>query len=475
GIQSDSARLTVYRLLPDSFPTVSVLFKAETASGNPVFSLKKDQITVTENGSPALITRFRPISQAEGVNIMLVLDHSGSMQSDEKWRTWAESVPDSLIRIDSMTTRAWSGGEIDSDVKIAVRVLPEPPFEYHPPIWHARQGALSFLKTLTPGLDKAGVVGFDDTPDIVRKPSVNYGNAIHAIGQMEPTGGTAIYDGVNAALRQLENEKGIRAIILLTDGEDNSSRISLNKLINRAQKANVPVYVIGLGDVNKRVLRKLAEKTGGEAFFTEDSKQVKRIYKKISEQILSVYELSYISPGLNSADTSRQTVLTFRLGDDSLFAALPSYLLPQAVQQRLKEKERELAALQVADKVVENKTESSATAWYWGSAAILVAAGATTLILKGKGKKTKTEQTSGLLSVYPNPASGPIVINYSATPAEGLSTISVINSLSQPVLTNEIDFSGTHQLDVSALPTGNYFVQLSGTAGTSVLPLIVQH
>lgn len=475
AITADSARLTVYRLLPDSFPTVSMLFKAETASGKPIFSLKKDQISVTENGLPATITHFRPISEAEGVNIMLVLDHSGSMQSDKKWRTWAESVPDSMISLDSMTIRDWSGGEIDSDSIITVRELPEPPFEYQPPIWHARKGALSFLNTLTPGLDKAGVVGFDDTPDIIRKPSANYSNAIQAIKQMGPTGGTAIYDGVNAALRQLEKEKGIRAIVLLTDGEDNSSRISLNKLINRAQKANVPVYVIGLGDVNKPVLRKLASKTGGEAFFTEDSRQVKSIYKKISERILSVYELSYISPGLSSADTSRQTVLTFLLGDDSLFATLPTFILPDAVQKRLQEKERELAALQVADKVILSESEKPSTAWYWGSAAILVAAGATTLVLKGKGKQSKQPSALQLQKVFPNPASGPVTLSYIADIASGPVAVHLLNNSGQPVLTESLDFSGTHQLDVSALPVGNYFVQLSASNGTSVLPLIVQH
>ncbi len=475
SVTADSAHLTVYRLLPDSFPTVSMLFKAETASGKPVFSLKKDQISVTENGLPATITHFRPLSEAEGVSIMLVLDHSGSMQTDEKWQTWAASVPDSLMVLDSLTVRELSGGSIDSDSIVITRSLPDPPFEYHPPIWHARKGALGFLQTLTPGLDKAGVVGFDDTPDIIRKPSVNYSNAIQAIKQMGPTGGTAIYDGVNAALRQLEKEKGIRAIVVLTDGEDNSSRISLNKLINRAQKANVPVYVIGLGDVNKPVLRKLASKTGGEAFFTEDSRQVKSIYKKISERILSVYELSYISPGLSSADTSRQTVLTFLLGDDSLFATLPTFILPDAVQKRLQEKERELAALQVADKVIVAGSPKPSTAWYWGSAAFLVAAGATTLVLKGKGKQTQQPAVLQLHKVFPNPASGPVTLSYTADIASGPVAVNLLNNSGQPVLTESLDFSGTHQLDVSALPAGNYYVQLSASNGTSVLPLIVQH
>lgn len=473
AIRSDSARLTVYRLLPDSFPTVSVWFKAETTTGKPVFSLKKEQVAVTENGLPASITHFRPVSEAEGVSVMLVLDHSGSMQSDEKWRTWAESVPDSLIRVDSMTLRNWSGGEIDSDSIIIVRRLPEPPFEYHPPIWHARNGALSFLNTLTPGLDKAGVVGFDDTPDIVRKPAANYSKAAYAIRQMEPTGGTAIYDGVNAALKQLEAEKGIRAIVLLTDGEDNSSHISLSKLINRAQKAGVPVYVIGLGDVNKRVLKKLASQTGGEAFFTEDSKQVKSIYKKISERILSVYELRYSSPGLSSADTSRQTVLTFLLGDDSLFAALPTFVLPDAVQKRLKEKEQELAALQVSEPIPVAQSTQSSNAWYWGGAAVLVAAGASTLILKGRKTKSKPVAAIKLQNVLPNPASGPVNIVYSATPDSGPVQVLLINSSGQTVFTETIDFSGTHQFDASPFPAGTYYVSLSGTAGTDSKPLLI--
>ncbi|HYE64190.1 MAG TPA: VWA domain-containing protein [Pyrinomonadaceae bacterium] len=124
---------------------------------------------------------------------------------------------------------------------------------------------------------------------------------------LDPTshlrGWTGIWDAmwvsVNEVLSQTPGTTR-RAIILLTDGEDTSSRVPRDEAVDRAVKANVVVYAIGIGDrdrynVYESILRKVSEKTGGRAFFPKGKTDLQAAFEQIQQELRSQYLIAYSS------------------------------------------------------------------------------------------------------------------------------------------------------------------------------------
>jgi VWFA-related protein len=91
-----------------------------------------------------------------------------------------------------------------------------------------------------------------------------------------------------------------RAIILLTDGQDTSSRLSRETAINEAIEAETVVYAIGIGDkkydgINKKVLDEVTEKTGGRAFYPKKSTDLTSAFQEIEQELRSQYLIAYTS------------------------------------------------------------------------------------------------------------------------------------------------------------------------------------
>jgi Ca-activated chloride channel family protein len=116
-------------------------------------------------------------------------------------------------------------------------------------------------------------------------------------------GTTAIWDSIAVTCRQvLARSPGLRrrAIILLTDGQDTSSRIGRSGAIDQAIAADTIVYAIGIGDnkydgVNKGALKDVAERTGGRAFFPKKQDDLRTAFAEIEQELRSQYLLAYTS------------------------------------------------------------------------------------------------------------------------------------------------------------------------------------
>src|SRR6266850_1857832 len=116
-------------------------------------------------------------------------------------------------------------------------------------------------------------------------------------------GSTAIWDSIALTCRQvLARSAGLlrRAIILLTDGQDGSSRLGRSAAIDQAIATETVIYAIGIGDpkyegVNKGALREVAERTGGRAFFPKKQDDLKAAFAEIEQELRSQYLLAYTS------------------------------------------------------------------------------------------------------------------------------------------------------------------------------------
>ena len=216
-------------------------------AGVPVTDLKQADFSILENGKPQKITSFNYASNlpiAAGV----LLDHSGSMK---------------------------------------------------PRMEQSKTAALEFFKRIMKGGDRAFVTGFafDATsaaPFVTDVSSLE--TQVRAIP--DASGGTSLYDAIVTGLYRFRTLQGRKALIILTDGEDTTSRTTYEEMLTYARSARVPLYFIG---VNLGVLefsgtskmKTLAAETGGIAYFIHDIKQLGETYARLEKDLRSQYLIAY--------------------------------------------------------------------------------------------------------------------------------------------------------------------------------------
>jgi hypothetical protein len=112
-------------------------------------------------------------------------------------------------------------------------------------------------------------------------------------------GGTFLYDAIYTAIQLLHPEKGLKTIVVLTDGDDSGSEMSMEHIIAAASGHNHIIYTIGLGkDVDREILTKIAESTGGHFYRATTPDTLKAIYQQISAVMHSYYVLTYRSQAI---------------------------------------------------------------------------------------------------------------------------------------------------------------------------------
>jgi Ca-activated chloride channel family protein len=191
-----------------------------------------------------------------------------------------------------------------------------------------RQGvnaaALTFAKTSNPQ-DQVFVVNFNDVYylDTPGEFASNIEDLKAALDKIDSRGGTALYDAVYASLDHVKlGNRDKKVLLAITDGEDNASRYSFEELLRYAQKSDAVIYTVGLlgseepGGLFKthsggarhaaRILEKLAEATGGQAYFPKSLDEVGETCQQVARDIRNQYTLAYYP-------TNRKKDGTFRM------------------------------------------------------------------------------------------------------------------------------------------------------------------
>jgi VWFA-related protein len=184
-----------------------------------------------------------------------------------------------------------------------------------------QQAAIDFLlQVVKARSDRAFVMGFDVAPTVTS----NWTNDLDAletgVNKLTPGGGTALYDAVYSACRDklltARGQEPVRkAIILLSDGDDNQSRVHLDEAIKECQRAETIIFSIstnwtpsrGAGD---KVMSDLAAETGGQVLFPPSVEEVSTSFKTIEEELRSQYALIY-TPADFKTDGSFRTIYLY--------------------------------------------------------------------------------------------------------------------------------------------------------------------
>jgi Ca-activated chloride channel family protein len=181
-----------------------------------------------------------------------------------------------------------------------------------------QESAIEFLnQTIRPRYDSAFVVGFDATPEVTQDFTDNTDLLARGVHDLRPGGGTALYDALYYACRDKllkapKNATVRRAIILLSDGEDNQSHTTREEAIEMAQRAEAIVYTIstnvsGTKGPGDKVLERIADATGGRPFFPFQIRDVANAFAEIQDELRSQYAISY-KPADFKADGHYRTI-----------------------------------------------------------------------------------------------------------------------------------------------------------------------
>ncbi len=199
--------------------------------------------------------------------------------------------------------------------------------------------ATSFLQhTIRAGFDRAFVVGFNSQSQLVQDFTDNVQSLSVGVHKLHDGGGTALYD----AIYRISKEKFLKdrpdhpvrkAIVLVSDGEDNQSEVTRAQAIEMAQRAEVIIYAISTDDSGlvlrgDNVLEQLASATGGRAFFPFKMKDVTHSFAAIEDELRSQYVVSY-KPADFETDGRYRSIEVSTLKKDLQVRSRKGYFAPQ--------------------------------------------------------------------------------------------------------------------------------------------------
>ena len=223
--------------------------------GQPINGLRKEDFAVFEDGVEQDISRFA--HEDIPVSIGLVIDNSGSMHNKRE---------------------------------------------------RVNRAALSFVRESNPN-DETFIVNFDDAVYLEQDFTSSIDDLTAALSEIDTRGQTALYDAVDLSADHLGlAKKDRKALLVITDGEDNASKYSRERVLSKLRKSNVTLYAVGLLEENdsggsflhkspskkaQEALQQFAQATGGRAYFPKSIDEIGPLCRRIARDLRNQYILSY--------------------------------------------------------------------------------------------------------------------------------------------------------------------------------------
>ena len=204
-----------------------------------------------------------------------------------------------------------------------------------------QEAASEFVRSvIRPQTDRAIVVGFDNSAQLLADLTDDVGKLETAIRGMRPGGGTALYDAIYFACRDklMQDQpmyKFRRALVVLTDGDDNASRYTRDQALEMAQKADVVLYTISTNITRiptdgDKVLRYLSQETGGTAFFPFKATDLTQSFENIANELRSQYAILYRPDPLKLDGLYHPVEIKIKTRKDLIVRTRKGYFTPRS-------------------------------------------------------------------------------------------------------------------------------------------------
>lgn len=298
------------RLAPEDLPVLRVTFSAD---GTPVCSCEHPPYECAWDAGPGVVAhhirvvailrdgrhlvdsartegaRFAPAVDVDVVQVAAtVTDEHGRFVrglGKEAFRVLEDGSPQPIVH--------FIGGDTERDLVVAVDMSGS----MTPAMAHCRAAVKGFFASLRP-IDHVTLLAFNDNVFTLARREGDPAARLRAVDRLRAWGSTALYDAMLKGLDLLESQRGRRALVLFTDGEDQISHATVEDVERRIEASATPVYVIAQGkgmreERLKRVLDRLAGISGGRAFYTEKIDELDGVFTEIGEDLASQYLLAY--------------------------------------------------------------------------------------------------------------------------------------------------------------------------------------
>jgi VWFA-related protein len=224
--------------------------------------------------------------------------------SDKKGRFVTDLTKDDFEVFETKKPQTIIEFAAETDLPLRLAILIDTSNSIRDRFHFQQEAATAFIdSTVRPDHDKAMVVSFDTSAELVTDLTDNISDLEKAVENLRPGGGTSLYDAIFFACRDklMEDQplyKFRRAMVILSDGEDNQSRYTRDQALEMAQKADVNVYTIStnitrIDSEGDKVLRYFAEETGGQSFFPFKATDLDQDFENIANELRHQYNIFY--------------------------------------------------------------------------------------------------------------------------------------------------------------------------------------
>ena len=260
--------------------------------------------------------------------------------SDKKGRFITDLNKDDFEVFESKKSQSIIEFAAESDLPLRLAILIDTSNSIRDRFRFQQEAATAFIdNTVRPRQDKALVVSFDTAAELVTDLTDEIPTLEKAIQNLRPGGGTSLYDAIFFACRdKLMQDQPLykfrRAMVILSDGEDNQSNYTRDQALEMAQKADVTIYTISTNITHietegDKVLRYFAAETGGQVFFPFKATDLNQSFENISNELRHQYNIFYRPDPLKTDGLYHAVDIRVRGRRDLIVRARKGYYAPK--------------------------------------------------------------------------------------------------------------------------------------------------
>ena len=260
--------------------------------------------------------------------------------TDKKGRFITDLNKDDFDVIEGKRPQVIQEFTAETDLPLRIGILVDTSSSIRDRFKFEQEAAAQFLTSVVhAGADKAMVISFDTSAELVADLIDDGRKLDKAIRDLRPGGGTSLYDAIFYACRDklLQDQprhKFRRAIVIVSDGEDNQSRYTRDQALEMAQKADVVIYAISTNITRvesdgDKVLRYLTQETGGRAFFPFKVEDLDQSFENIANELRHQYNIFYRPDPLKTDGLYHTVDLRVKGRKDLVVRARKGYYAPK--------------------------------------------------------------------------------------------------------------------------------------------------
>jgi len=255
-----------------------------------------------------------------------VLDKTGKLVTGLPRESFRVLEDDKEVALEGFGTSA--------ELPLALGILVDTSGSMLPEFTEVREAVAGFASRLLRPGDSYFLMIFSFEPKVALEWNSDPQGLVGALERTTPVGGTSLFDAIVRALEQFRGRRGRTALVLLSDGDDNTSRVSWDTALRYVRTMRTPIFTIGYGIgmldfMIRGRLKDLASATGAEVFYVSKKKgDLADIYRRIDEQLRAQYLLTYRSPSTRGPEEFRNVRVEVK-GEGLTARTIAGYFPPQ--------------------------------------------------------------------------------------------------------------------------------------------------